>query len=150
MWHLKLEIKLLLESVQFSHSVVFDSLRLHESQHVRPPCPSPTSGVHSNSCPSSHLILSHPLFLLPPIPPSVRVFLNESPLCMRWPKYCSSNGKESACNAGDQGSIPGLGSSSEKGNGNPLQYSCLENPMDRGAWQVTVHGVVKSQTWLSD
>ena len=49
MWHLKLEIKLLLESVQFSHSVVFDSLRLHESQHVRPPCPSPTSGVHSDS-----------------------------------------------------------------------------------------------------
>ena len=46
----------------------------------------------------------------------------------------SSNGKESACNAGDLGSIPGLGLSPGEGNGNPLQYLCLENPMDRGAW----------------
>ena len=53
----------------------------------------------------------------------------------------SSVGKESACNAGDLGSIPGLGRSPGEGNGNPLQYSCLENPMDRGAWQATVHGV---------
>ena len=51
---------------------------------------------------------------------------------------------ESACNAGDLGSIPGLGRS--PGGGQPLQYSCLENPMDRGAWQATVHGVTKSQT----
>ena len=58
---------------------------------------------------------------------------------------CSSSGKESACNAGDQGSIPGLGSSSAEGNGNPLQYSCLENSMDRGAWRVTVRGVAKSR-----
>ena len=50
-------------------------------------------------------------------------------------------GKESACNAGDVGSIPGLGRSPGEGNGNPLQYSCLENPMNRGAWQPTVHGV---------
>ena len=63
---------------------------------------------------------------------------------------CSSNGKESACEAGDQGSIPGLGSSSGEGNGNPLQYSCLENSMDRGSWLATVHGVAKSWTWLSD
>ena len=49
-------------------------------------------------------------------------------------------GKESACNAGDPGSIPGLGRSSGEGNGNPLQYSCLENPMDRGHWWATVHG----------
>ena len=49
----------------------------------------------------------------------------------------------------DVGSIPGLGRSPGGGNGNPLQYSCLENPMDRGAWQVTVHGVAKSQTRLS-
>ena len=76
-------------SVQFSRSVVSDSLQPHESQQARPPCPSPTSGVHSNSCPSSHLILSHPLFLLPPIPPSIRVFSNESTLPMRWPKYWS-------------------------------------------------------------
>ena len=58
--------------------------------------------------------------------------------------------KVSACNAGDLGSIPGLGRSPGEGNGNPLQYSYLENPMDRGAWCATVHGVTKSQTRLSD
>ena len=51
---------------------------------------------------------------------------------------------------GDPGSIPGSGRSPGEGNGNPLQYSCLENPMDGGAWQATVHGVAKSRTWLSD
>ena len=55
-----------------------------------------------------------------------------------------SDGKESACNAGDLGSVPGLGRSPGKGNGNPLQYSCLENSMDRGGWQATVHGVAES------
>ena len=63
---------------------------------------------------------------------------------------CSSNSKESACNAGDSGSIPELGRSSREGSGNPLQYSCLENPMDRGTWWATVHGIAKSQTRLSD
>ena len=58
----------------------------------------------------------------------------------------SSAGKESACNVGDLGSIPRLGRSPAEGNGNPLQYSCLENPMDRGAWWATVHGVAKSWT----
>ena len=58
--------------------------------------------------------------------------------------------KVSACNAGDLGSIPGSGRSPGEGNGNPLQYSCLENPMDRGAWWATVHRVTKSQTRLSD
>ena len=58
----------------------------------------------------------------------------------------SSDGKEFACNAGDSGSIPGLGRSPRGGNGNPLQYSGLENPTDRGAWQAIVHGVEKSQT----
>ena len=57
---------------------------------------------------------------------------------------CSSVGKESACNVGDLGSIPGLGRSPGEGNGNPLQYSCLENPMDRGARQATVHGVARA------
>ena len=52
-----------------------------------------------------------------------------------------SDGKESSCNVGDPGSIPGLGKSPGEGNGNPLQYSCLDNPMDRGAWSATVHGV---------
>ena len=58
-------------------------------------------------------------------------------------------GKESACKAGDIGVIPGLGRSPREGNGNPLQYSCLETPLDRGAWWATVHGgCKKSQTWL--
>ena len=71
-------------SVQFSHSAVSDSLRSHKLQHARPPCPSQTPRVHSNSCPSSqvmpfsHLILCLPLLLLPPFPPSIRVFSNES------------------------------------------------------------------------
>ena len=59
-----------------------------------------------------------------------------------------SAGKESACNAGDMGFIPGSGRSPGGGNSNPLQYSCLDNPMDRGAWWATVHGVTKSQTRL--
>ena len=84
-----------ISSVQFSHSVVSDTLRPHELQHARPPCPSPTPGVHSNLTsiklvmPSSHLILCHPLLLLPPIPPSIRIFSNESTLRMRWPEYWS-------------------------------------------------------------
>ena len=59
-----------------------------------------------------------------------------------------SDGKESACSAGDPSLIPGLGRSPGEGNGNPLQYSCLENPMDRGAWRATVHRVAKSRTRL--
>ena len=57
-----------------------------------------------------------------------------------------SDGKESAHNAGDLSLIPGLGRSPGEGNGNPLQYSCLENPKDRGVWRATAHGVAKSQT----
>ena len=60
------------------------------------------------------------------------------------------DGKESACSVGDPGSIPGSGRSPGEGNGYPFQYPCLENFMDRGAWWVTVHGVTKSQTQLSD
>ena len=59
-------------------------------------------------------------------------------------------GKESTCNAGDPGSIPGLGRSPGEGNGNPTQYSYLENPMDRGSWQAAAHGVTKSRRQLSD
>ena len=81
-------------SVQFSRSVVSDFLQLHESQHTRPPCPSLSPGVHPNTSiesmmPSSHLIRCHPLLLLLPIPLSIRVFCNESILCMNWPKYWS-------------------------------------------------------------
>ena len=61
-----------------------------------------------------------------------------------------SDGKASAYNTGDPGSIPGSGRSPEEGNGNPLQYSCLENPVDGGTWQATVHGVAKSWIPLSD
>ena len=139
--------------------------------------------------PSSHLILCRPLLLLPPIPPSIRVFSNESTLRMRWPKCWSfsfslipskeipglisfrmdwldlllqlkntfmfeltvcfpdgSDSKESACNVGDPGLIPGLGRSPGEETGYPFQYSCLENFMDRGAWQATVDGVTKSRT----
>ena len=60
------------------------------------------------------------------------------------------SGKESICNAGDVSSIPGLGTSPGAGNGNPLQFSYLGNPMGKGAWQATVHSVTKSQTRLSD
>ena len=164
--------------------------------------------------PPNHLILCHPLFLLRSIFPRIRVFSNESGLCIRWPKYLSfsfsispsneysglfsfrmewldllvvqgilksllqhhsskalilwhsvffivqllhpwgfpvgSDGKESAFNVGDLGLISGSGRSPGEGNGNPLQYSCLENSMDGGAWWATVHGVAKSRTWLSE
>ena len=61
-----------------------------------------------------------------------------------------SDGKASVYNSGDPGLIPGSGRSPGEGNGNPLQYYCLENPMDRGAWWATAHGVAKSRTRLSD
>ena len=85
-------------SFQFSSVQLLSRVRLfatHESQHARPPCPSPSPGVHSDSTsnesvmPSSHLILCRPLLLLPPIPPSFRVFSNESTLLIRCPKYWS-------------------------------------------------------------
>ena len=84
----------LLNSLQFSRSVVSNSLQLHGLQHTRPPCPPPTPGVFSNSChesvmPYNHLILCHPLLLPPSIFPSIRVFSNESVLGIRWPKYWS-------------------------------------------------------------
>ena len=72
-------------------------------------------------------------------------------MCCFFP-YCfygGSDGKESACSAGYPGSMPGLRRSPGEGNGNPLLYSCLENSMERGAWQATVHGVTKSRTWLN-
>ena len=82
-------------SVQFSHSVVSESLRPHESQHARPPCPITNSWSlfklmsFESVTPSNHLILCHLLFLLPSIFPSIRVFSNESALPIRWPKYWS-------------------------------------------------------------
>ena len=81
-------------SVQFSRSVMSDSLWPHELQHARPPCPSPTPGIYPNSCPLSqwcHPTISscHPLLLLPSILPSIRVFSNESALSITWSKYWS-------------------------------------------------------------
>ena len=64
--------------------------------------------------------------------------------------YSALSSKESTCNAGDVGLIPGLGRFPEEGNGNPLQYSCLENIMDRAAWWAAIHGVSKSRERLSD
>ena len=64
--------------------------------------------------------------------------------------FGGSDGKESAYNVGDPGSVPGLGRFPGEGIGNPLQYSCLENPMDRGTWWATVRGVTKSWTRVSD
>ena len=61
-----------------------------------------------------------------------------------------SDSKESACNTGDPGSIPVSGKFPGEGNGHPLKYSCLENPMDRGAWWATVHRIAKSQTHLNN
>ena len=69
---------------------------------------------------------------------------------MLWGLPWQLSSKESACDAGDAGLIPGWGRSPGGGHGNPLQYSCLENPMDGGAWRATVHGVTKSRTRFSN
>ena len=90
----------LFSSAQFSCSVVSDSFQPHELQHSRPPCCQASLSITSSQSlpkfmsiesvmPSSHLTLCRPLLLLPPIPHSVRVFSNQSALCMRWPKYRS-------------------------------------------------------------
>ena len=70
-------------------------------------------------------------------------------VCVCTDTYSDSDGKESACSTGDPGSIPGSRRCPGEGNGNPLQYSCLENPMDRGVWQAPIHRVAKSQIQLS-
>ena len=85
--------------------------------------------------PSNHLIPCRPLLLPPSIFPSTRVFSNELVLHIRWPKSWSFSFSISPSNAYS---------------GNPLQYSCLQNPMDRGTWRATVHGVTKSRTQLRD
>ena len=108
-------------------------------------------GKGKNTAPFPHWTHTHPLTLKFP-----GIFADE--LILGGFNYlgflCSfpggSDGKESACNMGNLGLIPWLGISPGEGNGNPLQYSCLESPMDGGAWQATVHGVIKSWTRLSD
>ena len=79
--------------------------------------------------------------------PTMTHFLPPTPLV---PATRTENSPANAGDTRDAGLIPGLGRSPGIGNGNPLQYSCLGNPMDRGAWRATVHGVAKSRTWLSD
>ena len=86
----------------------------------------------------------------PSIIPHITFAALSIPFCAWWGFPGGSVGKESACDAGDPGLIPGLRRSPGERNGNPLQYFCLENPMDRGAWWATVHGVAKSQTQPSD
>ena len=118
---------------------------------------------------SNHLILCRPLLLPPSIFPQIKIFSTKSDFHIMWPKYWSfsfsispsnaylgltsftmgfpggSDGKASACDAGDLGLIPGSGRSPGEGNGNPLKnsHSCLGNPMDRGAWRAIVHGVAR-------
>ena len=77
------------------------------------------------------------------------VLTNLMTLCNKIGFTGGSDGKESACKAGDLGSIPGSGRSPGEWNGYPVQYACLENPMDRGAWQPIVHGVTRSQRYDS-
>ena len=81
------------------------------------------------------------MFLMPPA-----LAVRSSPLVLRG----GSGGKVSAYNVGNLGLIPGSGRTTGEGNGNPLQYSCLGNPMDKEAWWATVHGVTESQTQLSN
>ena len=79
----------------------------------------------------------------------IQPVFTEHPLCTGLPRWLS--GKESAGQAGDMGSIPGSARSPGVGNGNPLQYSCLENPMNRGAWQATVHGLQRVRhDWMTE
>ena len=85
-------------------------------------------------------VLKHEAQVIPTI-----LSLNKFP----WGFPAGSDGKASACNAGDLGSVPGLRRSPGEGNGTLLQYPCLENPMDRGAWWAAVHGVAKSRTRLN-
>ena len=93
-----------------------------------------------------HLILVLTIWWCPCVESSLGLL--ENSVC--YSQHGGSEVKASACNTGDLGLIPGSGRSPGEGNGNPLQYSCLENPMDGGAWWATVHGVAKSWTWLSD
>ena len=145
-----------------------DSLWPHGLQHTRLACPSPTPRACSNSCPLSQWC--HPrkksvddvwclklineeisikacLFRDMKLPPE-NLNGRSGHLWGLGPWWLNS--KESACNARDLGSVPGSGRSSGEGNGNPLQYPCLEKSLDRGAWRAIVHGVTKSWTWLSD
>ena len=98
----------------------------------------------SHSSPPNILLLIFPHIIVPGVLPLKIVFGLSITPSKGFPGGLV--GKESSCNVGEPGSIPGLGRYPGEGNGNPLQYSCLENSMNKGAWWATVHGVTKSQT----
>ena len=148
-------------SVQFSRSVMSDSLRPHELQHARPPCPSPTPGVYSRflrkprniclilpSLLSYHWLRTTRFWSIKGRQHCSKCFIYILALLILtivlWGRYshlpCGSEDKESAYNAGDLGLIPISGRPPGEGNCTPLQYSCLENPMDRGAWWLQTMG----------
>ena len=147
------------KEVQLSHSVVSDSLWPHGLQHTRPPCPPPTPRAYSDSCPSSQWC--HPTISSSVVPFSSH--LQSFPASGSFPmsQLFTSGGqsigvsevtpvvKNPAANTGDTedlGSIPGWGRSPGEGNSKPLQYSCLENPRERGAWWTAILGVTQSRT----
>ena len=121
---------------QLSRSVVSESLQPHGLQHTRLSCPSPTTRAYSNSCPLSRWC--HPTLSTSVDPYSSCPLSLPASGSFPMSQFFTSGGQSSG----------GLKMSCREGNGNQLQYSCLENPMDRGAWQATVHRVAKSQTWL--
>ena len=112
-----------------------------------PPCGSP-SGAHFRICRFSADPDSSPRTAIEHSSGALNLLCSQNAFILDLPG--GSNGEESACSAGDPGSIPGLGRSPGEGDGYPFQYSCLKNSMDRGAWQVTVHGVANNWTWLSN
>ena len=162
----------LINSVQFSHSVMSNSLQPHGLQHARLPCPSTTPGAYSNSCPSSlfhHLILSRPL-LPPSIFPSIRVFSNESVICIRWPKFWSFSFSISLFNKFSglisvmidwldllavQGTFKNLFQhhSQKHGGGGLVTQSCptLCDPMDGNLQGSSLHGISQPRTleWVA-
>ena len=137
--------ELSINSVQFSRLVVSDSLLPQGPQHARPPCPSPTPSLLKRRSiesvmPSNHLTLCRPY---------KRTYVWDSPGGASGKK--KNNNNNNACQMlRDKGSIPGWGRSPGGGHGSLLRYPSLENPMDRGAWRATVHGVTKSRTRLSE
>ena len=117
--------------------------KVHDEQNTKTSHKDENVKFHLHFARSPHA--SRPAPCLPPLPSS-----SSSLSLLGFFIAGGSDDKASACNAEDLGLIPGSGRSPEGGNGNPLEYSCLENPMDRGTWRPTVHGVTKSWTRLSD
>ena len=167
-----------ISSVQFSHSVMSNSLRPHELQHARPPCPSPTPGVYPNSCPlsrwchptisSSVVPFSSCLQSFPAsgsfpiswlIPSGGQWRVRRCSIYYLWTKWLILKGFPGCsvvknftcqCRRCRRRDFLGSGISPGEGNGRQFHYSCSENPKDRGAWWAIVQGLAKSQMWLGD